>query len=60
MSSTGSPMPREISDEITRMVCSCVDPEIVRAIREGQREVREIWANMTDEQIANWIMGIAP
>ena len=57
MSSTGSPMPREISDEITRMVCSCVDPEIVRAIRESQRQTREEWASMTDEEIMRWIIG---
>jgi hypothetical protein len=43
--------------ELRRMVEEAAGAELVAGIRESDRRVREMWSHMTDEEIANWIMG---
>ncbi len=55
---TGVPMPMEVQEEVRQMVERAAGAEVVRAIRESQRETREMWAHMTSDEIADWIMGV--
>lgn len=46
--------------ELQQLVDEAAGAELVAAIRESDRRVREMWSHMTDEEIADWIMGDNP
>jgi hypothetical protein len=52
----GMPMSESIIREIREMVEHAAGAEVVRAIREEDRRVREMWAHMTDAEITEWIL----
>lgn len=56
----GMPMDEVIAREIREMIEHAAGAEIVSAIREADRRTHEIIERMSNEEFANWIMGVEP
>lgn len=54
----GVPMDERETEFIREALESGPHREVVVAIREADRRVFEMWSTMTNEEIANWILGI--